>query len=192
MLTLTIGLVLFLGTHSIAMARPQWRVWAINRLGEPIWKFGYALASLIGLWLIVQGYGDARDSLNPIMLYQPPVWMRHLTLLLMIPVFPLLMAAYLPGRIQQITRHPMLAAVKIWAFAHLFANGGLADVLLFGGFLLWAVADRLSFKRRDVVSAPGAPAGRWNDWIAVIGGLLLYVIFLFWAHQWLFGRAPLG
>lgn len=194
MLELIAGLILFLGTHSIAMVRPAWRAQAVARLGEPAWKGGYALVSLLGLWLVAQGYGDARASAEAIGLYQPPIWSRHLALLLMLPVFPLLLAAYLPGRIQQATKHPMLAAVKIWAFAHLLANGSLADALLFGGFLAWAVAERISLKRRPARagSVPGAAAGKWNDGIAVVAGVLVYLVFLFWAHQWLFGRAPLG
>ncbi|WPL17132.1 putative membrane protein [Thiorhodovibrio winogradskyi] len=194
MVELITGLLLFLGTHSAAMLRPAWRGQVVNRLGETAWKSGYALLSLLGLWLIIHGYGDARTSVDPIILYQPPTWMRHLVLLLMLPVFPLLFAAYLPGRIQRTTKHPMLAAVKIWSFAHLLANGSLADVLLFGSFLTWAVADRISLKRRGpgTGTGPGAAAGRRNDVIALIGGTLFYLLFLFWAHQWLFGRAPLS
>ncbi|MBK1649372.1 NnrU family protein [Rhabdochromatium marinum] len=191
MLELIAGLLLLLGTHSIVIVRPEWRRQAVARWGEPQWKLAYALLSLLGLWLIVQGYAAAR--INPVVLYHPPVWSRHLMLLLMVPVFTLLLATYLPGRIQHATKHPMLVAVKIWALAHLMANGTLADVLLFGGFLAWAVADRISLKRRDpgVVSVPGAPPSPWNDRIAILVGLLLYLVFLFWAHYWLFGRSPL-
>lgn len=194
MLHLIAGLVIFLGIHSVAMVRPTWRSAAIARIGEPMWKVGYSLLAVVGLWLIVEGDGDARETVNPVVLYHPPTWLRHLTLLLMVPVFPLLFAAYLPGRIQYKTRHPMLVAVKLWAVAHLLANGSLADVFLFGALLVWAVADRISLKRRppDSTSVPAAPPGRWNDLIAVIGGLGTYIIFLFWAHQWLFGQAPLG
>ncbi len=101
----------------------------------------------------------------------------------MLPVFPLLLAAYLPGRIKAAVKHPMLAAVKMWAFAHLLANGMLADLLLFGGFLIWAVADRISVKRRAVLRPlPGPPPGKFNDVIAVVGGLALYVVFVLWLH----------
>jgi uncharacterized membrane protein len=194
MFELIIGLVLFLGSHSIAMLRPAWRRQVIADFGRPVWMAAVALVSLLGLWLIVSGYGAARASLDPIILYQPPVWLRHLVLVLMVPVFPLLLAAYLPGRIQRATRHPMLAAVKLWALAHLLANGALADVLLFGAMLVWAVAERISLKRRqpEDTPVPGAPPGRWNDPLAIGAGLLLYVLFLLWAHQWLFGQAPLG
>lgn len=194
MVELVLGLLLFLGTHSIAMLRPALRATAMDHLGKAVWQLGFALLSLLGLWLIVRGYGDVRASVDPAILYQPPVWLRHLALFLMLPVFPLLLAAYLPGRIQRATKHPMLAAVKIWAFAHLLANGSLADVFLFGGFLVWAVADRISLKRRGLGAgvAPGAPEGRWNDWVAAALGLALYALFVLWAHQVLFGHAPLS
>ena len=144
----------------------------------------------VGLALIVLGYGLARQQ--PTLLYAPPAGLRHLALLLMVPVFPLLLAAYLPGRIQRAAKHPMLAAVKLWALAHLLANGSLADVLLFGGFLAWAVADRISLKRRPPHAVPGAPAGATNDAIAIVGGLLLYALFVWRGHAWLIGVSPLG
>ncbi|MFP4279521.1 MAG: NnrU family protein [Halochromatium sp.] len=191
MLWLIIGLILFLGVHSVAIIDAEWRDRMATRLGLVAWKSIYGLIALLGLVLIVNGYGEARDS-GAIVLYQAPVWMRHITLLLMLPVFVLLLATYLPGRIQRATKHPMLLAVKIWAFAHLLANGTLADLLLFGGFLAWAVADRISLKRRAPIAVPGAPGGRLNDGIALGGGLVLYLLFLFWLHRALFGVAPLG
>jgi len=113
--------------------------------------------------------------------------------ILMLPVFPLFIAAYLPGRIKTAAKHPMLAAVKFWAFAHLLANGTLADVLLFGGFLAWAVVDRISLKRRSTPQAPpSAPPGRWNDAIAVVLGLAIYALLIGWAHARLFGVSPLN
>jgi len=145
--------------------------------------------SLLGFAALIYGFGLARQ--NPIVLYTPPPWARHVTLLLMVPVFPLLLAAYLPGRIKATLKHPMLAAVKLWAFAHLLANGTLADVLLFGGFLAWAVLDRISWKRRPPQKLNTAPPGRFNDAIAIVGGLALYVVFILWAHRWLIGVSPL-
>ncbi|HVC01144.1 MAG TPA: NnrU family protein [Steroidobacteraceae bacterium] len=190
MTTLIIGLCLFLGMHSIAIVAPALRASMRDRLGERAWKAVYALASLIGFVLIVHGFALARTA--PIVLYTPPPWMRHVTFLLMLPVFPLLLAAYLPGRIKTATKHPLLAAVKFWAVAHLLMNGRLADVLLFGGFLVWAVLDRISLRRRPSRAAWSAPAGRWNDAIAVVLGLGLYVFFVAWAHLRLFGVSPLG
>jgi len=191
MLYLILGLVIFLGVHSVEIVSPAFRSRAVARLGEKPYKGVYTLLSVIGFVLLVWGYGVARQ--DPVLVYAPPVWMRHLTLLLMLPVFPLLLAAYLPGRIKAAVKHPMLVAVKTWAFAHLLANGMLADVLLFGGFLLWAVADRISVKRRAVVRpVPGPPPGRYNDLIAVVGGLALYVLFVVRLHTWLIGVPPVA
>ncbi|MCP5158299.1 MAG: NnrU family protein [Gammaproteobacteria bacterium] len=187
---LLLGLVLFFAVHSIAIVNAPWRDRQAAALGEGPWKGLYALMALIGLGLIVWGYGLARHE--PVVLYWPPVWLRHIALLLLVPVFPLLLAAYLPGRIQSVTRHPMLAATKLWAFAHLLANGMLADVLLFGAFLIWAVADRVSMKRRTTSSVLSAPPSRLNDAIAVVGGLTLYGAFVFWLHAWLIGVSPIG
>jgi uncharacterized membrane protein len=191
MLFLILGLLLFLGAHSVSIVRPGLRAQAVARIGELPWKLGYAVLSLVGLILVVQGYGDVRAT-GPVVLYTPPVWLRHVSLLLMVPVFVLLLAAYLPGRIQGTLKHPMLLAVKLWAIAHLLANGTLADLVLFGGFLVWAVADVVSLKRRAPLPAPGAPPGRWNDLIALAGGLALYVAFLLVLHRWLFGVSPIG
>jgi uncharacterized membrane protein len=188
--SLIAGLVVFLGVHSVAIVSPAFRDRALERLGEGAWKGGYALLSLIGLALIIHGFSQARFA--PVVLYSPPIWMHHVAVALMLPVFPLLFAAYLPGRIRTAAKHPMLAAVKLWAFAHLLANGTLADVLLFGGFLAWAVVDRISLKRRPPQALRTASPGRWNDAIAVAGGLALYAVMLLWAHLKLIGVSPLG
>jgi len=140
--------------------------------------------------LIVGGYAQAR--LDPVILYQPPVGLRNLTALLMLPVFPLLLATYLPGRIKAAVKHPMLTATKAWALSHLLANGMLADVLLFGGFLAWAVVDRISAGKRPQTVVRGAPLSIRNDVIAVVGGLLIYALFIGWAHVRLFGVAPMA
>ena len=188
---LVVGLILFLGIHSVSIVAPAWRDAQVERRGEWVWKGIYALVSLVGLIVLIHGYGVARQT--PVILYTPPPALRHVALLLLLPVFPLLFAAYLPGRIQRAARHPMLLAVKFWAAAHLLANGTLADVLLFGAFLVWAVADRISVKRRAVPHrVPGAPPGALNDAVALVGGLVVYVGFLFWAHAWLTGVSLLG
>ena len=118
--------------------------------------------------------------------------MHGVARVLMIPVFPLLLAAYFPGRLQALAKHPMLVAVKLWAFAHLLSNGSAADLLLFGSILAWAVLDRISLKRRTPRPLPSAPPSRWNDAIAIVGGLVVYVAFLQWAHLRLFGVSPLA
>jgi uncharacterized membrane protein len=185
------GLVLFLGVHSVAIVSPALRARAIHRMGEGAWKGLYALVSLAGFVLICYGFGLARQA--PVILYSPPTWLRHVALVIMLPVFPLLIAAYLPGRIKTLAKHPMLAAVKLWAFAHLLANGSLADVLLFGGFLAWAVMDRISLKRRTVPPALRiAPPSPWNDVIVVVFGLAIYALLIGWAHVRLFGVSPLS
>jgi uncharacterized membrane protein len=190
MAVLILGLGILIGVHSIVIVSPELRTRAVLELGEGIWKSAYGLISLIGLVLIIQGFGLARQA--PIVLYVPPSFLRLATFLFMLPVFPLLIAAYLPGRIKTATKYPMLVAVKCWAFAHLLANGRLADVLLFGGFLAWAVLDRISLKRRPPQSHRTAPAGPFNDVIAVLFGVAVYLLFVYWAHGRLFGVSPLG
>lgn len=190
MIFLLLGLVLFLGVHSVSIANEPWRNRMAARLGEYPWKRAYAVVSLVGLALIVWGYGLARQ--NPVVLYVPPGWLNHVAMLLMVFVFPLLLAAYLPGKIKTATKHPMLLATKIWALAHLLTNGALADVLLFGSFLAWAVADRISMKRRTPRPIPSRPVAKFNDAIVVVLGLVLYAVFALWGHKWLIGVAPVG
>ncbi|MGE0081318.1 MAG: NnrU family protein, partial [Thiohalomonadaceae bacterium] len=152
---------------------------------ERRWQGIYSLVALAGVILIVYGYGAARQV--PMVIYEPPPAMRHIAFLLMVPVFPLLIAAYAHGRIRDFTRHPMLLATSLWAFAHLLANGTLADLLLFGAFFVWAAADRVSMSYRIQRPLPEAPATRWNDAIAVVAGLALYAGFLFGLHGKLIG-----
>jgi uncharacterized membrane protein len=141
--------------------------------------------------LVVWGFAKA----PVIQIWAPPVWARHLALLLMLPVFPLLLAAYLPGKINGRVRHPMLAAIKFWALAHLIANGDLASIILFGSFLAFAVVDRILIKRRpgtEPVLAVSEVEARRNDVISLGVGLALYVAFLFWLHTLLIGVSPLA
>lgn len=187
---LIVGLVIFLGIHSVSIVSPDVRAAALARFGEAGWKISYSLISLLGLVLLVRGFALARQA--PVVLYVPPLWLRHITWLLMLPVFPLLLAAYLPGRIKTAVKHPLLTSVKLWALAHLLANGTLADVLLFGGFLLWAGLDRMSLKRRPPRAISTAPPGRYNDLIAVLAGLALYGLFIYRVHFWLFGVSPMA
>lgn len=180
---LIVGLIVFLGVHSVAIVAPAWRDRMAAKLGNG-WRGLYSILSIVGFILLIWGYGLAR--VDTVVLYQPATWMRHLTSLLMLPVFPLLFAAYLPGRIKTKLKHPMLAAVKFWAVAHLLANGTLADVVLFGAFLAWAVLDRVSFKSRTQRAIPSAPPGRFNDAIAIIAGLGAYVLFVSVLHvKWI-------
>ena len=182
---LVLGLAIFLGVHSIAIVAPAARDRWAAALGVAAWRGIYSAISLTGFALLIYGYGLARQA--PTLVYLPPLWLRHVAKLLMLPVFPLLFATYLPGRIRSAVKHPMLVAVKTWALAHLLANGMLADVLLFGSFLAWAVADRISLKRRALRPVKTAPPTRWNDLIAVAGGLAVYALTLCYLHRLLIG-----
>jgi uncharacterized membrane protein len=186
---LVLGLVIFLGVHSIRIFAPGLRDRIVARIGLTPWKMVYSIVALLGFVLIVGGYAQSR--LDPVLLYNPPLWLRHVAALVMLPVFPLLVASHLPGRITAAVKHPMLTATKAWAVAHLLANGMLADVLLFGGFLAWAVLDRISVGKRAQVNAPATGPLR-NDIIAVVVGLAIYVVFVLWAHKLLIGVPPFG
>lgn len=188
MTQLLIGLALFLGIHSLAIVAPAMRDRWAERLGGGVYKAVYSLVALAGFLLMWSGYSLAR--LEPTLLYVPPTGLRHLSALLMVPVFPLLLATYFPGWISRVAKHPMLVAVKLWALAHLFANGMLADVVLFGSMLAWAVADRISLKRRAPRANLRVPAWRFNDALVVVLGLGLYAYFVMEAHVRLFGVAP--
>jgi uncharacterized membrane protein len=189
MTTLIIGLTLFIGAHTISIVNVAWRDGVVGRIGKGPWQGLYSLVALAGFVLIIYGYGLARQ--DPVFLYVPPMWLRTIALVLMIPVFVLFLAPYFPGRIKTTVRHPMLVATKIWALSHLFANGTLADVVLFGSFIAWAGMDRMSMKRREPRAVPGAPSSKWNDLIALILGLAIYAVFIGGAHLWLIG-VPVG
>ena len=188
MLLLTVGLVLFLGIHSTRMVVPSVRAGFRARGAEKRWKLIYSIVSLVGLVLIIWGYALARPEAR--IVYEPPSGMRHLALLLMLPVFPLLAASHSPGYIKKTVKHPMLVATILWAVAHLLANGTSADVLLFGGFLVWAVCDLISSIRRGPVFLRRPPVLR-KDISAIVAGLAIYALFLFWLHRILFGVSPL-
>jgi uncharacterized membrane protein len=189
MTLLLLGLVIFIGTHLSTTARGN-RKALVARLGEGGYRSIYSLLSLIGIVLIVIGYGQYRAS-GYIPVWEPPVFTRHLALLLVWFAFVAFAAAYLPGRIRARLKHPMLAGVKIWAFAHLLANGDLGSIVLFGSFLAWAVVARISTRYRDEVVVHGgpaaAPAGWRNDVLAVVIGTVAYLAFAFWLHPWLIG-----
>ena len=187
---LVLGLLLFLGIHSIRIVADGWRMARVARLGENRWKGLYSLASALGLGLVVWGYGLSRAE--PVVLWVPPGWTRHLAALLTLPAFILIAAAYVPGsRIKAAVGHPMVAGVKVWAIAHLLSNGNLADVLLFGAFLIWAVADFRSARQRDraagVSYRPGTAA---RDGLVVAAGTGVWTLFAGFAHLWLIGVRP--
>jgi uncharacterized membrane protein len=191
MYILIAGLLVFLGVHSISIVAPRWREAQVSRLGEGPWKGLYSLISIVSFAAMLYGYGIARHA--PAAVYAPPAGLRHIALLLMVPVFPFLLAAYMPGRVKRLVRHPMLWAVILWSVSHLMANGTLNDVVLFGGFLVWAVADLISALRRaNPRPVPGAPPSAANDVIVIVAGLGLYVFMLLWGHAHLIGVSPLG
>lgn len=192
MAMLILGLALFLGVHSIRLFADSWRTRQIARLGANGWKGLYALVSIAGFVVLVWGFGLARQ--HPLVVWVPPMALRHLNALFTLLAFVLLAAAYVPGNaIKARLGHPMLAAVKLWAFGHLLAAGMLHDVLLFGAFLLWAVADFMVSRRRDRaagVSYPKGPASRTV--LTVVIGVAAWAAFAFWLHVLLVGVSPFG
>jgi len=192
MIWLILGLVLFLGIHSVRIVAPEFRQAQIDQRGLNAWKGIYTVISIVGFVILVWGYGIARQ--DPVVFFVAPAWMSHVVALLMLPVMILLVASQVPaGRIKAAVKHPMLLGVKIWALAHLLVNGDLASVLLFGGFLAWAVVDRISEKKRllaGLTRNPEAGPLKW-DIIAVVGGLVLYVLFVVVLHKLLIGVPPI-
>lgn len=192
MIALLLGLLIFLGAHSVRIFAEDWRTRQIARLGPNGWKGVYTIVSLTGFVLIVWGYGLTRAE--PVDLWTPPVWTRHLAALLTLPAFILLTAAYIPGnRIKAALHHPMILGVKVWALAHLLSNGRLGDVLLFGAFLVWAVLDFRAAKQRDRAMGARYPAGALTgDVLTVVVGLAAWVAFALYLHTWLIGVRSFG
>lgn len=185
MVILAVGLILFLGSHLLPGTRLKDELTA--RFGERGYKMIFALASGLGFALTLYGYHAAREA-GPMILYDPPFWLRHVTMGLMLIAIILLVATYIPGRIRLYVRHPMVTAVLIWAFAHLLANGDSASVILFAAFLAWAILDRISLKRRETAGLVTVTGGPWrNDLLAVGVGVLLYAAIVLRLHAWLIG-----
>ena len=192
MLILVLGLVLFLGVHSTRIFADGWRTQTIARVGEKPWKSVYSVVSIIGFALIIWGFGIARQQ--PVVLWSPPVAMKHLNSLFTLLAFVLLAAAYVPrNQIRSRLHHPMVLGVKLWAFGHLLATSTLANTVLFGAFLLWAILDFRAARQRDralgTVYQAGTLAGTL---VAVIAGVVAWAAFAFWAHAAWIGIAPLG
>jgi uncharacterized membrane protein len=186
-----LGLVLFLGAHTLTTARDL-RASLTAAMGESGYKIGYALVSFAGLALTVWGFGHYRAAgLQEI--WTPPTFLKHLNVALMLPAVILFVAAYLRGRIYKAVKHPMLASVKLWAFGHLLANGDLGGIILFGSFLGWAVYDRISLKRRADPGGPPIPVrGVGNDLIAVVVGIIVYLALAFAFHPVVIGVPVMG
>jgi uncharacterized membrane protein len=191
LLVMILGLVLFLGVHTLTTQR-ELRARMIASIGEGGYKVGYALASIIGLALIVWGFAQYRAS-GMIEIWYPPKALKHLTEALMLPAVILVVAAYIRGRIYTAVKHPLLSGVKLWAAAHLLANGDLGGIILFGSFLGWAGFDRISLKRRTDPGAPPIPVGGpTNDVIAVVVGIVAYLALGFAFHPVVIGVPVFG
>ena len=188
---LLLGLVLFLGVHSVRIVAEDWRSSTIARIGEKPYKGMYALLSLLGFVLIVWGFGVARA--HPVQLWNPPVAMRHLAALLTLVAFVLLAAAYVPRNgIKARVHHPMVLGVKVWALAHLLANGNVAHVVLFGAFLVWAVLNFSAARRRDRLAGTVYPPGTTGGTVTtLLVGAVAWAVFAFWLHGWLIGVRPI-
>jgi uncharacterized membrane protein len=191
LLVMIAGLVLFLGVHTLTTQR-NLRGSLVASMGEGGYKIGYVLVSLVGLALIVWGFAHYRAS-GAINLWYPPKFFKHITVALMLPAVILVVASYIRGRIYTALKHPMLAGIKLWAAAHLLANGDLGSIILFGSFLVWAVLDRISLKRRTDAGAPPIPVGGLsNDLIAVAVGFVAYLALAFAFHPVVIGVPVIG
>jgi uncharacterized membrane protein len=192
MTLLLVGLLLFFGVHSVRIVAEDFRRAQIARLGENGWKGLVSLASIVGFVLIAWGYGVTRQQ--PLVLWPSPTWLRHLASLLTLAAFVLVAAAYVPANgIKARLRHPMVLGVKVWALAHLAANNTLADLLLFGSFLVWAVFSYRAAKARDrAAGATVAPGIASRTVLAIVVGIAAWLAFAFWAHAAWIGVRPLG
>jgi uncharacterized membrane protein len=192
MLLLAVGIVLFLGIHLVPTS-PELRNGLLARFGEPAYKIGFAILSLVGLVVIVYGYHKLQVNPGKNVFFgdppmTPPVWLNHVTWLLMLPAMIALVAAYVPSRIRTALKHPMLVAIKLWALAHLLVNWDLASFLLFGSFLAYAVYDRISVRKRGALGPLGAKqGGLTGDLIVLVVGIGLYAFMLHMGHSWLIG-----
>jgi uncharacterized membrane protein len=186
------GLVVFIGLHSLRVFAGNWRTQMVTRVGEGAWKGGYSLVALAGFMMLLWGYGMARQQ--PIVLWNPPAAMRHVAALLTLPAFILLVATYVPGNhFKAWLHHPTLLATKLWAAAHLLANGTLADTVLFGSFLIWSIYTFAASRRRDRREQTVYAAGRTGPTVVtVFVGTGAWLLFALWLHQALIGVRPFG
>jgi uncharacterized membrane protein len=192
MSVLILGLLIFLGVHSLRIFADGWRSRQIARLGEKPWKGLYALVSVIGFVLICWGFGLARQ--HPVLLYVPPLWLRHLNALFTLVAFVLVTAYLVPrNHLKAKLGHPMVLGVKVWAFGHLLATGMLHDVVLFGAFLAWAIVLFMVSRRRDRMAGTVYPAGSIKgDVLTVVVGVVAWLAFALWLHLWLIGVNPMA
>jgi uncharacterized membrane protein len=186
-----LGLVVFLGAHVFVTMRDH-RAAVVARIGEWPYRGLFSLVSIIGIVLIGYGFAAYRAA-GPIAVWYPPGWTRHIVVALMWPASIMIAAAYIPGNIKRVLKHPMLVGVKTWAFAHLCANGDLGSIILFGSVLAWAVYDRITLKRRKDAGAPPIPiGGTKNDIIAIVVGTIIYLALGFVFHPVVIGVPAFG
>jgi uncharacterized membrane protein len=190
MTLLVAGLILFVVVHSLRIFADDWRSQMVARLGPMAWKGLISVASLVGIIMMSKGYAAARAA--PVLLWQLPVWLSHLVSLLTLAAFILFVAAYIPkNKIKSQLGHPMVISVKIWAFSHLLANGSLADLVLFGGLLAWAVMSFRAARQRDRRDGVVRPAGAMGPTLTAVGvGGAIWAWFAFYGHAWLIGVQP--
>jgi uncharacterized membrane protein len=191
LLVMILGLILFFGVHTLTTQRDL-RARVVASMGEGGYKIGYSVVSAIGLALIVWGFARYRAT-GWIDVWYPPVFLKHITAVLMLPAVILVVASYIRGRIYSTLKHPMLAGIKLWAAAHLLANGDLGSIILFGSFLGWAVFDRISLKHRTDAGGPPIPVGGpTNDLIAIAVGVIAYLALAFAFHPVVIGVPVVG
>jgi len=188
MLLLLIGVIVFFTLHSLPFAAPRWRERQRQRWGRFTWRLFISLGSVLAILLIA--YGLKLSRLSPVVVYVSPGWLRRVTDVLMLAVFPLLYATFMPSRMRSALRYPDLVAIKLWAVAHLLVNGMLADLILFGSALAWAIVNRVSLQRR-VRIVPNALPSPYNDLVAIVLGLFTYMCIVLYLHYRLIGVTPI-
>ena len=190
LLILILGLVVLLGAHVFVTFRTA-RAGVIARVGQIGYRALFSIVAIIGLALIIWGYGEYRAH-EWVQVWSPPVFMRHITVGLMLFAVIFITAAFIPSHIKMKLKHPMLASIKTWALAHLFSNGDLGSIILFGSFLAWGVYARIAAKRRGDLGATSAPAGWTNDVIVVVVSIVVYLLLGFYFHPYVIGMPVFG
>jgi uncharacterized membrane protein len=189
-LILVLGLIVFFAAHTFVTLRGA-RARLMAQMGQNSYRAIFAIIAIIGLALIIWGYGEYRAH-EWVQIWSPPAFMRHITVGLMLFAVIFITAAFIPSHIKMKLKHPMLASIKTWALAHLLSNGDLGSIILFGSFLLWGIYARIAAKRRGDLGATTAPAGWTNDVIVVVVGIVIYLLLGFYFHPYVIGMPVFG